>query len=119
MSDKDDKILAAIHDYFEKNTEARGEFWDMRMQELNGVKDELKLVKETIAKNNSTLQEIRIEFAKTFVKQENQDKKVKEHEDKIYVLDAHRNKSLGLTAIIGAAFGSIISWLIHLVTKGG
>jgi hypothetical protein len=56
-------------------------------------------------------------LAKIMVHGEYTQKALAEHDAKIEVLDAYKNKSYGVIAIIGLIFGTIAGWLVSLVSK--
>ena len=93
-----------------ESNEAKGGFRKMVLEELDEVvKDSKKIV--------SDIQDVKIEMAKYISRQEGHTSTLKTHSDKIDILDAHRNKSLGIVAIIGVFVGSIATWIIHLLSS--
>jgi hypothetical protein len=63
------------------------------------------------------VQDIKIELAKSIVRQEQHRAEIDEHEDRITILDAYKNKTLGIVGLIGVFFGVIAGWLVHILTK--
>ena len=58
-----------------------------------------------------------IMLAKISVHSEYTEKRLTEHSDKITILDAYKNKSYGVIAVIGLIFGTIAGWLVSLISK--
>ena len=56
-------------------------------------------------------------LAKIIVHGEYTKETLAEHDAKIEILDAYKNKSYGVIAIIGLIFGTIAGWLVSLVSK--
>jgi len=56
-------------------------------------------------------------LAKIMVHGEYTKETLTEHGVKIEILDAYKNKSYGVIAIIGLIFGTIAGWLVSLVSK--
>ena len=56
-------------------------------------------------------------LAKIIVHGEYTKETLAEHDAKIEFLDAYKNKSYGVIAIIGLIFGTIAGWLVSLVSK--
>jgi hypothetical protein len=74
---------------------------------------------QKIDKILDNITDIKIELAKHIVHQETHENTILKHEQSIKILEAHRNKIIGKTAILSvllsSVFGSLGAWLIkHL-----
>ncbi len=71
---------------------------------------------EKIDETFKAVHEIKGHLAGLIVHIEQHKEKLDTHEQKITVLDAYRNKTYGIIAVIGIFFGAIASWLVHTIT---
>ena len=74
---------------------------------------------QKIDKILDNITDIKIELAKHIVHQETHESAILKHEESIKILEAHRNKIIGKSAILsvllGSIFGSLGAWLVkHL-----
>lgn len=69
---------------------------------------------EKLDKIYESVNEIKIQLAKTVVYSESHSNKLADHEAKINILDAHRNTIMGKQTVFSAIFGSIGGSLMHL-----
>ena len=72
---------------------------------------------EKIDKIYEMVFELKTEVAKVIGQQGNHKETLDRHGDKISILDAYRNKTLGVVGIIGIFMGALAGWLIHLLSK--
>ena len=72
---------------------------------------------DKIDKTYDMLLKLSTEIAKVVGQQENHKEILKTHEEKITVLDAYRNKTLGVVGIIGIFMGAIAGWVITHIHK--
>lgn len=84
-------------------------------QSLNNIED-LKIESEKHRKESEVFRErtskklIEISIHNAYAKET-----IIEHDLKITILDAYRNKTYGVIAVIGVIFGAIAGWLVSLI----
>lgn len=74
-------------------------------------------IEEKIEAIHEGVQDIKLELARSIVHQEQHKEFIDKHDNRISILEAHKNKSLGIVATIGLIFGSIVTWLMHITSK--
>lgn len=61
--------------------------------------------------------DMRENMAAMLAHQEQHKELIDKHEEKLYNLEAYKNKTLGVVGILGVLFGSFAGWLIHIFTN--
>jgi polyribonucleotide nucleotidyltransferase len=106
----EDKILAAIKSLDEKIKDvgdARQCFREMATEHVLSLIENV----ETVKNHLNTIEKQLTEYSTL---QKSDREKIVFHASRIEVLDAHRNKSLGIVTILGILFGALAGWLIHI-----
>ncbi len=67
---------------------------------------------EKIDRTYEMVYELKTVMAKHVAYQENHSDILKEHKDKIEVLEAHKNKTVGIGSVLGLIAGTLGAWII-------